>query len=557
MEEDKAQRVKREYGTLKQQRVPIDLLRQEIANFIFPLREDFQQAPNEPHNKRKATNIYDGTAVSALNLAADGFHGNMISPAMRWFIMKLPAKLKTLFKIPEIRLWLQDYTESIYSEFQNSNFYSEMRMFLRDGLSISPGAMYVEEDIKKGRICFRTLHPKDGVMAEDMYGNVDKFIRNEWLSARQAVQKFGVDVLSEQIKYAYENNPFQVYEFLHSVSPRSEFNTKKIDARNKPIESVWMEKSGNTIARESGFDLFPYIVWRYCSNSSDVYGDSPATFALPEIKRLNVISKGVSGAAQLSTEPAYQIPVEMKGKARLGPHGINYYSDPSRRIFRVQSEGAFPVALDREERIRSLIREHYNVDFFLMLAQSDRQKTIYETLEITGEKALVLGAATSSLIMTLDNIIDYVVYLGTNAGRIPEPPDVLKAFAGGARIDTVYTGTLAQAQRRLFETQSITKSLELAFPLMQLYPEGVDVVNPTESIKKILISNGYPEDCLNTEEGIAQIRKARAEGQGSEIQKQDQDRMSDVIKKLSQAAKNAGINLQDLMASMGGETPSG
>ena len=102
MEEDKAQRVKREYGTLKQQRVPIDLLRQEIANFIFPLREDFQQAPNEPHNKRKATNIYDGTAVSALNLAADGFHGNMISPAMRWFIMKLPAKLKTLFKIPEI-----------------------------------------------------------------------------------------------------------------------------------------------------------------------------------------------------------------------------------------------------------------------------------------------------------------------------------------------------------------------------------------------------------------------------------------------------------------------
>ena len=222
MIEDKAKRVKKEYGLLKTKRYETDLLRQEIANFIFPLREDFDQSPNEASNKRKATNIFDGTAVAALNLAADGFHGNMISPAMRWFLQKLPAKLKPLEVIPEVRLWLQAFTEGIYAEFQNSNFYSEMRPFLRDGLSVSPGSLYMDES--RGKICFRTLHPKEGFMAEDMYGNINKFIRLLSLTARQAVEKFGEDSLSDNIRYAYKNNPFPLirqasYAIMYAQQP--------------------------------------------------------------------------------------------------------------------------------------------------------------------------------------------------------------------------------------------------------------------------------------------------------------------------------------------------
>ena len=428
-----------------------------------------------------------------------------------------------------------------------------MRVLLRDGLSICPGILYMEEDYGKNRICFKSLHPREGYFCEDIYGNPDTFIRIEKLNAKQAVQKFGLENVSQPIQNAYENNHYSLFEFLHYVSPRSEYDTRKIDNLNKPYESIWLEKSGTNILRESGFDLFPYMVWRYAKNSDHPYGDSPATYALPEIKRLNIISKGIAGAAALSVEPPYNVPAEMMGKVRLGQHGMNYYgSDFNRRVYRIDQPSSFPIALDREEKIREMIKEFYNVPFFLMLAQSDRQRTAMEISEMVGERALILGPAVASLTQTIDNILDYVIYLGTMAGRIPEPPDILKYYAGGQRIDTVYTGTLAQAQRRLFETQSITRSFELVAPLLQIYPEGLDVVNPTESIKKILISNGYPIDALNSDEQIAQIREGRAAAQQQEIAKQDKERMADVVKALSQADKNTKGKISTALEQMMG-----
>lgn len=553
MIDDKAQKVKREYEYLRGIRQEVDVIRQEIADYVIPTREDLYYGGENQRSKRKGTHIYDGTAVSAMMLCADGLLGNMISPAMKWFLMKLPQKFKFLEKESEVRMWFQEYTEAIYSELNNSNFYAEMRILLRDGLSVCPGTIYAEEDFSKSRIYFKALHPKDGYFSENYCGAVDTMIRVEKLTARQAVQKFGIDSLSERIRYAYENHPNSIFEFLHSVIPRENYDTRKIDNLNKPYESLWIEKSGNRIVRESGFDLFPYVVWKYAESSQHPYGESPATFALPEIKRLNIISKGIAGAAALSVEPPYNVPAEMMGKVRLGQHGMNYYgSDFNRRVYRIDQPSSFPVALDREEKIRQMIKEFYNVDFFLMLAQSDRQRTALEVSEMVGERALILGPATSSLIRTIDSILDYVVYLGTRAGRIPPPPQMLQYYAGGQNIDTVYTGVLAQAQRRLFETQSITRSLELAAPIMQIAPESLDVINATESVRKILISNGYPEDAINSTDMITQIRQGRAQAHQAEIDKQDKERMANVVKALSQADKNTKGKISGAIGQMMG-----
>lgn len=555
-EQEKCQNVKREFEQLKAIRSNWDGIRQEIADYIFPLRENL--TGTEQKGQKKGTKIYDGTAVSALNLSTYGIHGNMMSPAMQWFIQRLPGKYKFLEKDPEVRLWLQYLTEGLYSAFQNSNFYSEMIMFLKDGSSFDTASMYIDEDLSNNRLIFHALHPREGFISENKHREIDRFIRLTNYTARQAVQKFGRNNLSKQIQWAYENNPFKTSEFLHSVVPREEYDDRKMGNINKPFASIWIEKTGDKILRESGFDLFPYFVWRYSINGDDVYGSSPAIYSLPEIKSLNAISKSVLGAAQLTVEPPYNIPAEMKGKVRLTPHGMNYYgSDPNRRIYPVNTGITFPIALDREEKKREIIKEHYHVDFFTLLAQSEHQMTVLQVSEIMGEKALILGAVIGGLTSVLDQIIDYVAYLEIKAGRIPPPPDILIYYAGGERIDTVYTGTLAQAQRRLFETQSITRSLEMAFPILQLYPEGADIINATDAVKKILISNGFPEDLLNTPDQIAMIRKSRSDVQAAEGQKQDMERMSEVLKKLAQADKNSGGKMSEQINTLlgGGAQP--
>lgn len=555
MQETKqAKQIKNHYEILKNDRRIIDKIRQEIAEYVLPLRENFDpEVPDSVVNGLvKAKKIYDGTAMSALNIAADGFHGYMISPAMRWFTPKLPSRLKFLEKISEVRLWLQDYTDALYTELSNSNFYQEMRMFLRDGLSVSPGAIYIDEDIANDRLVFHAMHPNEIYITEDNHGCVDTVFRHVWLTARQAVERFGLDVLSHQIKQSYENNPFKKFEFIHAVYPREEYDARKVDAINMPYKSCWLEKFGKQIVRESGFGMFPFLIWRYMHNNRNPYGCTPATYAIPEIKRLNIISKSVAGAAQLTTEPPYNVPVEMKGKEKIVPNGINYYgSDFNRRIYPLNTGINYPLSINHEDNIRQSIREHYHVDFFNMLSQLQRQITATEALEIAGEKALIIGAAVSSLTMVLDHGIDYVAYLGTRAGRIPLPPDVVMMYAGGQRIDIEYNGLLAQIQRRIFETMGITRGLTVAAPLIETFPEAGDVINADASVRKILISNGYPEDALATDEQIQQKRQARAQAQMAELQKQEQESMSDVLKKLSQAAKNAGVDFNALMQNAG------
>lgn len=549
--EEKARQIKNRFGYLQSYRSYFDSgIWQEIADYVLPIREDLK-GDRKPGQIR-ATKMYDGTAVSALNLFADGLHGYMISPSIQWFTLRLPRHLRFIENVPEVREWIEDIQSDIYSAFQSSNFYSEMRTYFKDGGGIGTASLYMEEDIATGKVIFICLHPKEGYIAEDKYGNADTFYRRVKLTARQAEQEFGKDNLSIPIQNALKNNSYQEFEFLHAVFPRDDFDSRKITATNKKYASIWSEFNSNHICRESGYDSFPYMVWRY-SKSGDVYGFSPASFALPEIKSLNAISKDLLGAAQMAVRPPYNIPIEMKGKVRLTPFGMNYYgSDYNRKISPINTGINFPIALDREDKKREIIEKHFHVDFFLMLQRAERQMTATEIMERMGEKASVLSASVGDLTATLDSIIDHVFEIEMAAGRIPPPPDILMDY-GGAKIDITYMGPLAQAQRRLFETQGIRTGLELAAPLFAIFPETVDLINADATLKELLISNGFPQSALNPPDVVMTTRQQKALQQQNEGMKLDQERMSEVLKKLAQASKNAGGSqgISELAAMLG------
>lgn len=557
MENEKtAQEIKKRFKYLETNRSYFDTgLWQDIADYVIPIREDLK-GDRQPGQIR-ATKIYDGTAVSALNLFADGLHGYMISPSIQWFTLRLPRNFRQIENIPEVRMWVEDVQSDIYSAFQNSNFYSEMRTYFKDGGSIGTASLYMEEDIASGKLVFICLHPREGYMAEDKYGNIDTFFRKVKLTARKVSQQFNKKELSQPIQNALQNNPYQESEFLHAVFPRTDFDDRKITSTNKRYASIWCEYNTNNILRESGYDLFPYMIWRYMK-SPDVYGYSPAAFALPEIKGLNAISKDLLGAAQMTVRPPFNIPIEMKGKVRLTPFGMNYYgSDYNRKITPLNTGMVFPIALDREEKKREIINKHFHVDFFLMLQQAERQMTATEIMERMGEKASVLSASIGDLTTTIDMIIDHVFEIELKSGRIPPPPDILMEY-GGANIDIVYMGPLAQAQKRLFETQGIRTGLELAIPLLAVFPEAVDLINADETLRELLISNGFPQTALNAPEKVMTIRQQKSDQQMQEGQKIDQERIVEVLKKLSQASKNAGgaSGIQELTQLLsGGGTP--
>lgn len=553
-DEEKVSEIKNRFKYLETQRSYWDNgIWKDLDDYVFPVSLDLQR--NNQQGKVEVNKMYDGTAISAINLAADGTHGYMINPSTLWLNVRLPKKAKAVENNPEVREWIQDgIQDGLYSTFQNSNFYSEMRTFMKDVFSVGHSLIYIEEDETTGKLVFSCIPTKEGYIAENKYGEIDTCFRKIRKSARAMAQDFPFEKFSQPIQHALKNNPYQEFDFIHAVFPRDDFDSRKITATNKRYASIWCEVTSNKLLRESGYSLFPYPSWRYAKSTNSVYAYSPAVFALPEIKSLNAISKDLLGAAQLSVRPAMNIPIEMKGKVRLTPFGMNYYgSDYNRKISPINQGGQFPFAIDREEKKREIIEKHFHTELFLMFQRAERQMTATEVMERMGEKASVLSASIGDLTTALDKIIDYVFYLETKAGRIPPPPDILMEY-GGTDLDIVYMGPLAQAQRRLFETQGIRTGLELAIPLLSIFPETVDLINADETLRQLLISNGFPQTALNSPDKIVQIRQQKSDQNMQEVQKLDQERISEVLKKLSQAAKNAGgpAGIQELAGLLAG-----
>lgn len=527
---------------------------QEVANYVCPHLEDMRG--NLQPGSKKGLKIYDGTAEGAAVLAADGIHGYHVSPAFPWF--RYMMNRKKVNAIPQVKEWLQEIEFNMYMALNRSNFYSEMWSYIYDGFTIGTVPIYPEEDLAEARIIFETVHPGEIYISENKYGEIDILHRKRKRTARQLVQMFGAKNVTPAVKTTYENQPFQEYEIIHAVFPREEYDDRLQDSKNKRFASVWLLPAGNHVCRVSGFDFFPYHVWRYMRTGKEPYGISPATLAMADIKGLNLMSKTMLGAAQLAVDPAYTVPAYLQGKVQLKPRGLNYITNYQDRIMPVNTGSTFPIGIDREQAKQRAIKERFHVDTFLMLANLNEgrgQRTAYEVSELMAEKAAVLGAELGPLNMQLDQILEHVYQIENAAGRMPRPPDILYEMAGEdpyLRFDPVYMGPLAQAQRERFQKEGIRKFFAEVSPLIQLKPEALDILDADKTFRVLADSNGVPEEILRASEEVAAIRQARLEAMQQETQAENADRALQGIKTATEADKNTDGKLSAMMGQMMG-----
>lgn len=504
---------------------------QDIADFVCPLREDILGNLQKGH--KKGTKIYDGTAVSAAVLATDGIHGYHVSPAFPWF--KYEMNRKYVNKIREVQEWLQELEHNMYMALNRSNFYSEMWPYIYDGFTIGTAAIFPEEDLAEEKISFTIVHPGEIFIEEDKFGEVDIFHRKRKLSNHKIIQMFGDDS-PEEIKAQAESQPFHEHEFIHAVYPREDFNDSLKDAKNKRFASVWLATGTNHICRVSGFDRFPYKVWRYMKSGKEVFGISPAMLAMADIKGVNLMSKTLLGAAQLSIDPALNVPSYLEGKVNIKPRGFNYYNENTQdKITPVNTGGNYPVGVDREEAKQKAIRERFHVDTFLMLTQlgGQGQRTAYEVSEMMAEKAAVLGAELGPLNIQIDGILDHVFDIETAAGRMPGPPDIIYELAEqdpSLRFDPVYMGPLAQSQREKFGKDPIRKFFIDLSPLAEVQPEVLDNFDLDIAAVTLAEINNLPADIIRDPELRDEIRQGRLEAAQQANQMESAEQIANTAK---------------------------
>lgn len=529
---------------LEQEKEPFIQLWQDVADYVCPyrdeLRPDYLLLPGHDRSKK----IFDGTAMSAAVIAADGIHGYHISPAFPWF--KYTMNRRQANKLPEVRQWLEETEYNMYTALTRSNFYSEGWKMIYDGFTISTAPFYTEEDVSEGRIICEAVHPGEIYIAENRYGEVDVLHRKRRWTARKLVQKFG-EKCPVQVQEAAKKQPFEEFEFIHAVYPREEYDRSKMDEKNKKYASVYiLNSAGNVLLGEKGFDEFPFQVWRYLKTGRSPYGTGPALLAMPTIKNANVMTKTMMAAAQRHVEGVYQIPAYLDGKVNFRPGSQIPVEMNQGNIQRVDlGSGTYPIGQDREADMRRMIKEAFHVDTFLMLNQMSvtRQMTATEVDERMKEKAAVLGAELGPLNEVLDKILDRIYEIEFNAGRMPQPPDVLlemKDQDPHLRFDPVYMGPLAQAQRERFQDDSFRKFFVQVGPIVQSDPGVLDNFDMDAAARLIAENSSLPGEIVRPEDAVARLRQQKQQAAQAEMAKQDLERLAAVGKDASTADKNLG-----------------
>jgi hypothetical protein len=481
--------------------------------------------------------------------------GFLVSESLNWFRSEMSDPI--LNEIDEVREWLQEYDRRMYSAFRRSNFYAIVGEWFRDAGSIGTATLYTEEDIGRDRAVHLCIHPREVFIDENKFGEVDTIFRKFELTARQAVQKFDEDKLSEHIKKNAKDHPSKLHKFVHAVCPNDDMWYGKATYKGMKFKSTYVEeeagsgdkKVGN-IVKEGGYDIGPYAVWRYRKNSDEVYGYSPAADGLTEVFSLNQIGKTLIQAAHMSVKPPLNVHESLRGNVRMTPNGYNYTDDIQKHgVSPIMTGINYPIGIDQQERLQRSLEEKYRVNFFQMLTRADagkQRKSVEEVRMMKAEQAVLMGPQVDRLYSEgLKKVFNIVSDMEDRAGNMPPAPDVVYELGGD--INITLTGPLAQSQKELFKIQPIQNGLNTLAPAAQLFPNILDRIDSDEMAEEILETTAFPQKLIRTDEEVAKIREERAKAEQAQLQAQMAMEAADRVPKLSKKPEE-GSPMEKVMA---------
>lgn len=523
MADDKrAAALMKRYKTLQTQRQNWESHWQEIADFVVPRKADVTK--ERTSGDKRTERIFDGTAIHAAELMAASLHGMLTNASTPWFSLRYTDDQ---FETDDMaKEWLESATDVMYQEINRSNFHEAIHELYADLVTFGTAVMFIDTD-KDDVLRFSTRHIAETYLSEDEFGRVDTVYREFKYPIRAAVAQFGEANISPRMAKMFKEDPYEECTLLHVVMPRPDRDSFKLDSKNKPIASVYLDPEDKMILSESGFDEFPYVVPRYLKSSFEHgYGRSPAMTALADIKMLNKMSETVIRAAQLQIHPPLMVPDDgFHMPVRTVPGGLNFYRGGTRdRIEPLNIGSNNPLGENQLDQRRQAIRAAFYVDQLIL--GNTPGMTATEVIQRTEEKMRLLAPALGRLqAELLHPMISRVFSILARKKVFEAAPE----FMGGGQIDIEYVSPLAKAQRS-GDVQSAMQLFQFLQPLLQIDPSVVDYLDLDGLAQHIIKVTNVPASVVR---GVGEVNELRQ-------QRQQQQQEMAAMQQAQMLAQSAG-----------------
>lgn len=488
---------------------------EEIAERILPRQVGFTGARTD--GEKKMQKVFDSKPLIALERFASVMDSMLTPRQTLWH--NLTSNDPELNRDHDVKNWFYQANQILFSaRYQpKANFAGQNTERWISLGAFGTGVMFTDYEPRVG-LRYRTVNMRDLFFRENHQGLIDTVFRRFQFSPRQAVQRWGEDMMPDSIINAL-NDPKKIdekLEFVHVVMPREDVDKSRSDERGKPYASYYIAvKERQMVSKPGGYDSFPYSISRYLTAPDEVYGRGPAMTALPDIKMLNEMAKTDIRAVHKLVDPPLLLHDDGLlgggGKVRMTPGALNYGGvnrDGRQLIQPLQTNARVDINEQKMEQRRTAIDDAFMVTLFQILVETPRM-TATEALIRAQEKGMLLtptmGRQQSEAIGP--QIERELSLLMTHGALPPLPPALIEA---GGQYEITYESPMSRMQRAE-ELVGVQRTMELLAPFAQIDPTVLDIFDKDKLARLTAEVSGVPMPILRSEDDLQGIRDQRAQ----------------------------------------------
>ncbi len=543
-------------GEMVDERRPYEDDFEDIIEVFRPGLSEFE----DPADKKLIRDTFNGTPASALRIMADGMQGSTVSRSIDWLKYTMP---QPIFKgVDEVIAWLQACEDHMLSVYARSGFYPALGPYYRAALSVGTPAFISEENIGNGKIECTVPHPRENFFRFDSFGVPVQYHRRFKKTLTQLqieLKQRGIDVkaMSHTTRTAISGgkntdiNILQVY--YRDDDPI--FDGLEVSGNfgdilpSRPWRTYLLELPAKTDLKGSkvpfeaaGYWARPHAVWRYEISTDEIYARTPAWYSLHDARGEITASKTLMEAGEGYVRPQYFASEDMRGRIRRKPGSTTYAHTPESYVKDMPQGGKnYPIGDKERDRMVANVERWFDVQFYLMmqrqLISGGSPPTATQIIGAEGENALLRGTNIQRVVNdALTPIDDTFFSIELNAGRLPEPPDIILEMTDG-QVDAEFIGPLLQAQKKAFAVRRFLEGKGVIDGFIETWPELKHKIKSERALEKTLEAIGFDMDSINSEDEFKEIMEAIAAQERDQQALDAGTQIADAVPKLSKSVE--------------------
>jgi len=531
------------------ERVQHDNLVRELIQYCRPdLQMYLGKEGEEEQGAKRGTSMCSSKVATDLERAADAFVGNLLHKG-DWF--RYRVKIPALNDDNQVQWWLQEREEQFNEIFTRANFYDEAPSAVMNALSLGNHASYAEYVPKMRQNVISSAHILSCWWSVDKFKNITGFHQKHLYDALEAYRLWG-DKCSESLCRTVKEgwDCLDQYEFLQVVYATDDpaIGNYRLKYKSRSFVEFWVQVESEKniddrgILSEEPFNAMPFVLWPYRRSGDETMGRG--ALHVPSIKRLNNHYKTMMLTAQRAAQQPLVASATLENRIKLGPDGITYLDNDGETIHPLYGSGqlGYPFGIEYLERMEHELEVVLNLPMFVQFSQNTKEMTAYEVWQRMGEMAVVLGPRLHPMERNyLKPLHERFWQIEEDAGRIPDPPDILRVAAQhplykhleGDLVDVEFMGPMAQVQQLFLEMRRMTGLWGSIQPFLAADPRAIRKINLTKSIERILDAGGWPQECIVSDEEIAAQDEMEAQMQQSTVAVANAEKEAKAIKHMS------------------------